>query len=592
MPTELAAWFSTASEGNPLFLHALVNHWLETGTAGGVPPTLQVVIARRLDALTQDALLLLQAIVLLGPLATVPRALAVLAMPTFKALEALDLLSRTGALAEGSTRDVHVHELISSAALDRLSMRGRSVLHESIAEVLERESDEYGQRELLLPVALHLLEANNEPLITRFAIRRLPDLVQSGRPDVAMRVLRCATAMRPALVEEPAFARARVRLEHEIGEYERVLAGQPRLADLPPIDDAITDDAADAAIRVADSAYRVDPFVDRRRICLYTAEIVAQRQLSRGVRIRAADVSLVIAANLIDPTCAEFTLRGCDDLLSTDSLETRMVQLLYHTIFGSMDVASECADYLATRANGAHTPLERYRVLTRAAFALRITGDLTQAEGLFEQALRVGMELGSRHHQRYCYWQLSQIPLDRGDMSGALEWSAQLEALQGDSEDTVSRNFAISHLCRVAIELRDAERARELHQAYVRTGPRIPILKSAAYQTALGLGVELLDSEWCPTREYLDVAVARFIQTCAFGTSDFFASTLVAALDRAKLAADATGILEHYLARRRERGPLAACLQRTVSGRRASHAGFLATRPPESVDDERARRSV
>ena len=36
----LGAWFVRASEGNPLFLRALVNHWIETGEAGGVPPTL------------------------------------------------------------------------------------------------------------------------------------------------------------------------------------------------------------------------------------------------------------------------------------------------------------------------------------------------------------------------------------------------------------------------------------------------------------------------------------------------------------------------------------------------------------------------
>ncbi|MEP6766701.1 MAG: AAA family ATPase, partial [Gemmatimonadaceae bacterium] len=53
---ELGEWFASTSEGVPLFLRSLVNHWIETGEAGGVPPTLVGAISQRLQSLSVDAL--------------------------------------------------------------------------------------------------------------------------------------------------------------------------------------------------------------------------------------------------------------------------------------------------------------------------------------------------------------------------------------------------------------------------------------------------------------------------------------------------------------------------------------------------------
>ena len=56
---ELGEWFVHTSEGVPLFLRSLVNHWIETGDAGGIPPTLLGVIGQRLQSLSSDALYVL-----------------------------------------------------------------------------------------------------------------------------------------------------------------------------------------------------------------------------------------------------------------------------------------------------------------------------------------------------------------------------------------------------------------------------------------------------------------------------------------------------------------------------------------------------
>ncbi|MBL0172735.1 MAG: AAA family ATPase [Gemmatimonadaceae bacterium] len=75
---DLGEWFVRASEGIPLFLRALVSHWIETGEAGGVPPTLQGVIEQRLSQLSGDALRVLQTAALLGKWATCERVALVL----------------------------------------------------------------------------------------------------------------------------------------------------------------------------------------------------------------------------------------------------------------------------------------------------------------------------------------------------------------------------------------------------------------------------------------------------------------------------------------------------------------------------------
>ena len=66
IPEALADWFVRAGEGVPLFLRSLVNHWIESGEAGGVPPTLGELIEQRLGKLSGDALLVLQTASILG----------------------------------------------------------------------------------------------------------------------------------------------------------------------------------------------------------------------------------------------------------------------------------------------------------------------------------------------------------------------------------------------------------------------------------------------------------------------------------------------------------------------------------------------
>jgi DNA-binding SARP family transcriptional activator len=131
LSNELAIWFAGACEGGPLYLHALVSHWIETGEAGGVPPTLQAVLDQRLSQLSNDALRVLQTIALLDKLATPQLVKEILELETFRLLDAIEELSRANAMRD-TEATIEAHQLLSKCALSKLSATSTLALRRRI----------------------------------------------------------------------------------------------------------------------------------------------------------------------------------------------------------------------------------------------------------------------------------------------------------------------------------------------------------------------------------------------------------------------------------------------------------------------------
>ncbi len=158
IPSETANRVLQAAEGNPLFLEQLLAVQAEDGEDVGVPPTIQAVLAARIDRLPARERLVIQRAAVQGRVfsraalaelvadeegATVDDALG--------ALERRELVRRDRRALGGDDAFRFAHGLIRDAAYQFLRKEMRSELHERLAAWLERAATrELGEQEELV----------------------------------------------------------------------------------------------------------------------------------------------------------------------------------------------------------------------------------------------------------------------------------------------------------------------------------------------------------------------------------------------------------------------------------------------------------
>jgi len=564
---QLEDWIVSASEGSPFFLQALVNHWVETGDAGGIPPTLQALLDRRIERLPTAAVRALQTIALLGPYASLDRIMESLQLPTHELLAALEQLEKEGYLAQDEAALVVSHELVGKAAVSRLSTLVCAALRSSIADAFEREFSTSGESTVLLQ-ALHQTELSGRTdAVLRFLIKYDNALVDSGRPVGLLKSLNRLTSTASAVPVAAELRRLQARLELASGEYAKFLALGPSGLSLPTNLESISVSDAEDALSIVDSAYRADPFVDREELADFALQVVRAGHLRRATRLRAAEIGLVIASNTCDSVMADALFQSIAPTEKEIFSEDRVwrMALLYHTIFGSLEVASHIASALFAKALSQSASTTSYQDAGRAAFALRMCGKLDSAVDAFSLSFRTAIEIDAPRLAQFPAWQLANLYLERGDESKANDWTDTLAKLFESEEDEVSSSFVVAYFCRLAIYNGQFDIAIELVERCKRSHPRFPTVKAHAYVVALEIGTQLLHPDWIPSDALLEVASARYEATSRFGTSDFLSTVYFKALDRAGRHIEAARLATEYVhVRRRDRSPLAADLRRQL----------------------------
>ncbi|HSJ65894.1 MAG TPA: AAA family ATPase, partial [Gemmatimonadaceae bacterium] len=140
LPPDVAEWCATSSGGNPYHLMELVLHGLREGTTTKLPASLSQLIAERLARLHPLSLHVLQGVSVLGAHSTLDRLERLLDQRRLDLVDALDELERSGLIESEPSRLVSKHELLSQAAVARLSVSARRLLHRHAARVLEGDA--------------------------------------------------------------------------------------------------------------------------------------------------------------------------------------------------------------------------------------------------------------------------------------------------------------------------------------------------------------------------------------------------------------------------------------------------------------------
>jgi DNA-binding SARP family transcriptional activator len=565
---ELGAWFVRASEGIPLFLRSLVNHWIETGEAGGVPPTLRGVIEQRLSRLSGDALRVLQTAALLGKWATAERVSRTLELRANDLIRCIEQIETLGALSNQPSGVLIAHELVGRAARQGMSRIASETLRRRVAEILFSDASAASDPEILLD-ALELVDSiDDEDLLTARTIAHVEQIVGIGLPDRGLSALQRVDTSRLNESQRRQFASATAKLLLNAGDYAQAFEVPLNGLSLPQVSTELSDSDADTALSLVDSASRADPIADRIGLADFAIALAELPHLKTSTRLRAADIGLIIISNECDPVRARrlFDAVSISDAEVDQNPDFQRVSILFHTHFGDRQRADQLASLLHSSAQSAGASPTAYHAALRAGFARRLVGTSRSHLDSLELAFQIASQVAIPLHGINAAWQLAQSYLELGDTREFRKWEKVVGQLFSEVGDPIVCNYAVGLFCRSAIESGDPLKAKEHFLTYERNLPRAPSTKSKAYVLGLEMGTHLLNERWVPTDAMLSSLLARYERVCAYGTSDFLTSVAIDALARVGRRADAESIFARYLAEwRRERGPLGMRLKRVLT---------------------------
>ncbi|MGN6429589.1 MAG: BTAD domain-containing putative transcriptional regulator, partial [Gaiellaceae bacterium] len=174
---ELRAQIVDTAGGNPLFLEQLLSHATSGGAPRTLPPSLDALLASRLDLLEPTELSVLQRAAVAGEEFSTEPLARMLGDASAEIEPHLHELVRTGLIAEDAGQRETFrfrHTLIRDAAYATLPKARRSVLHQRFAEWLETAPDRTDEL-----IGFHLEHAH------RYLVELHPDDPRAGRLAVA-----------------------------------------------------------------------------------------------------------------------------------------------------------------------------------------------------------------------------------------------------------------------------------------------------------------------------------------------------------------------------------------------------------------------
>lgn len=277
-----------ASDGNPLFVQQLVAAWREEGADVGVPPTLQALLAARIDRLAEPERLVIERAAVEGRLFHRGAVTELLPPPRrsevgrcLVGLVRRELVRPDQAMIRGDDGFRFGHILIRDAAYDSIAKRVRADLHEQYADWLVERLGPDASQEI---VGHHLARAHG--------YRAELGEESAELRDRAATVL--ATAARAALQRRDLTAAATL--------FERALALIPEdgprlpvLLDYAPVLVRRGDPEAESVIE--DVVNRAVAARDDRSRWLAEAQLV-QARIQRGADGAVADASALVETML------------------------------------------------------------------------------------------------------------------------------------------------------------------------------------------------------------------------------------------------------------------------------------------------------
>ncbi|MEO7997605.1 MAG: AAA family ATPase [Gemmatimonadaceae bacterium] len=565
MDEELGEWFAHSSEGVPLFLRSLVNHWIETGDAGGIPPTLLGVIGQRVQNLSPDALHVLQTVTLLARHADLSMIEAVLQLPYFRVVGAIDDLHKAGAFDSDTDGVIVSHELIGRMAVDSLGRNARRSLHKRIADImLERELSVGLQPVLCRDRLGHVLMSGDRHAFLDASIAAVRQLLIAGNSYEALGV--SDTALEHAGEESTRKIVLALQAEslYLCGEYSKLL-GHPLSPSSVGYGLAHWEhEEPESFLRWIDSAFHADKGSNAEELAAAAALVAESVRYSSAIRFRAATLSLRIAANACDDDSASRALvvgQLLHESIPDGKDKLNEIEMLYHTSFGDWRQALRAAEQLLVVAQRIHSITERLQLQVKIAYALRNCGQLERAIALLKKIHTESTAEGVGPTFYFAAWRLSNHYLDMGDIKSSESWYVEFERLAPIDREPLAAMLYHTQGMRIALARSDLSNAKRHQIAAKASLPEQGHLIRHSASLGCSLAIARLESMRDNIEILIGVALPVYQQSRNRLGQAFFAAELALCLAACEKADEGRRLLQEYVTvHRREPHPFPAFL--------------------------------
>jgi DNA-binding SARP family transcriptional activator/tetratricopeptide (TPR) repeat protein len=549
------AWCTSVAEGNPLFLHQLANHWLETGDEHGVPASLTAVLRQRLSRLSVNALQVLQTASLLENHSTIQNIEAVLEYPPHELLRSIDELatarmirSSDHAHEDNSTGRLHSrHDLIADTALMQLSSAARSYLHRRSAAVLEKRIEDTRDASTLWSCAKHWHLAGDGTQAFRLAKSCAHHLLEAELPGEAIDAFSRARQFCTKDSDLLEVLEGLVIAYHQSSDWARVmtLVAEARTVKNRIAPEAGTHDDLELMLRRAEWQT-----MDWEHILAHSLMCLSAEEASVAHRLEAGVMSLMLLSLRGDEERGRATFNLMNALSNgvTTSNPEFMLQarMIFGTAWGALDDAVQAAGQLIAEQRKKKDVGAVFRSLCNAAITLRVAGRFAEAVDSLNEAI----DLSDRHRthlsKTIALPLLAHLAIERGLIDDARKSLAALQDCAPASGDRM-RDVEIAAIqARLHLfdgDYQSAKRIIEVDLSHMRTD-HLP--HKRAYWNALYVATQL-GYGGIPTDESLVQLEAEHMLTRGNIFQAFACFVLYAGLIRCGQETKANRILKEYL---------------------------------------------
>ncbi|MBU6367336.1 MAG: AAA family ATPase [Gemmatimonadetes bacterium] len=577
LPAAVGARLAAVSEGNPLFLRALVQHWVDTGEAEGVPGTLTQLLEARLDRLPATALTVLQTIVALGPLARVERLREAVGVGTLALVGALEELERADCIRSVPPYHVASHDLVGRLAWGRLSGPASAVLAGAVAEVLEREYRQTSEGALLPAVLAGLAASGRGDRFGRLLEEAQGAVLALGNPAPVLQLAERLAADGPTGWMRDDVRRVLAQLQAQAGNYAESLRLAGGVMRLPEGEGALDERTAAAMLTYLESAYRSDVTHDVELVAEAVTRLCELRHLPLPFRVSAAKIGLIISANQASIENARrcFAVIGSNESDHLSESDSRFIGMIYHTTFGDTATARSLALSLANEFPRGDLTAAEINFFNNVGFALRYCNEVEVARKILHQCDDAAISLHLPRLREFSLWQLASIHFTQGDIDQFQIVRRVLERFLEDSGDPGSFHSANAFLLRVCLWEGNREQAQIRHEMHKKSIGSNASALALAYTASVELAVSQLDIKWCPEASQVEAALSQFQRVAPHGFTDYFLAPILEGLVRIDREQEAIALAFNFVHEsRRQMGALGPELSHMLRKLRAIPTAF------------------
>jgi len=445
-------WCVSSSGGNPYYLIELALHGAWDGEHYLAPATLDKLVAQRLAGLNLLSHRTLQACCSLGKFSTLERMERVLGARTMELMDSLEDLERRGLIESDGTRVISKHDLLTQAALSRLSGAARALMDRRVAEVLEGDPGLSTSIAMMWECSEHWKHAGETDRALDLLRTCARHALAIGMPTEAARTLASAASLARSNDERLEISDQQIQALHLAGAWdvlEGVIINTIRLRK----DAGIAENQhTDLELLLFQTRWRIsrnDSVLLKKGL-----KCVLDQSAAAAHRVRVATWVLMLADNSCNVGAANQTFTCISPLLATGEIaasDRLYFELVYHCAFGDPPRAAKAAKELVTMTATTEDIAVRVRTLSHAALAYRANNEIESAVESASEAVGLAEKRGMRNFAAAAANQIASIYLTIDNIDLAKRWNGRAGQFLDKQTDALSRSAILSSAAEIAL---------------------------------------------------------------------------------------------------------------------------------------------